>query len=107
MLQRSLVHEVLIALDLTERPEAVVRPLDLLVQRPDRADRLLPPGTRLVDVFDDVDRALLILGAPGAGKTNAVAPARPVTCCSVRPRTRSSRSRWSFRCRPGPRGGAH
>ena len=27
------------------------------------------PGTRLINVFDCLDRALLILGAPGAGKT--------------------------------------
>jgi hypothetical protein len=46
-----------------------MRPLDLLVQRPDHGDRPLPPGTRLIDVFDDVGQALLILGAPGAGKT--------------------------------------
>jgi hypothetical protein len=30
---------------------------------------VLPPGTQIVDVFDEVDRALLILGTPGAGKT--------------------------------------
>jgi hypothetical protein len=69
ILQHSLVHEVLITLDMAERPEAVLRPLDLLVQRPDHGERPLPPGTRLIDVFDEVDRALLILGAPGAGKT--------------------------------------
>jgi NACHT domain len=69
ILQHSLVHEVLIALDLVARPEAVLRPLDLLAQRPDHGEQPLPPGTRLIDVFDEVDRALLILGAPGAGKT--------------------------------------
>jgi hypothetical protein len=69
ILQHSLVHEVLFTLDLAARPEAVVRPLDLLVQRPDQGDCLLPSGTRLIDVFDDTGHALLILGAPGAGKT--------------------------------------
>jgi hypothetical protein len=69
VLQRSLAHEVLISLDLAERPEAVAPPLDLLVQRPDGTERPLPPGTRLINVFDTSDRALLILGAPGAGKT--------------------------------------
>jgi hypothetical protein len=67
--QRSLVHEVLIALDLVERAAAVVCPLDLLVQRPDHADLRLPQGTRVVEMFDELDRALLILGEPGAGKT--------------------------------------
>ena len=69
VLQPSLSHEVLIDLGLAERTEAVVRPLDLLVQHADGADRLLPPETHILDVFDMSDRTLLILGAPGAGKT--------------------------------------
>jgi hypothetical protein len=69
VLQHSLVHEVLIELDLAERPTAVAPPLDLLVQRTDQADRVVPPRIDIIDVFDEVDRALLILGAPGAGKT--------------------------------------
>lgn len=47
----------------------MTRALDLLVQRPDLVDRVQAPGTPLVEVFDRLDRALLILGAPGAGKT--------------------------------------
>ena len=68
-LKRSLFQEKRILLDLSERPDAVARPLDLLVRRPDQGERPLPPGTRVVDVFDAMDRALLILGAPGSGKT--------------------------------------
>jgi hypothetical protein len=68
-LQRSLVHEILIDLDLEERAAAVIRPLDLLVQRPDHADRRLPPGTRMVEMFDELGRAFLILGVAGVGKT--------------------------------------
>src|SRR5262249_51205325 len=30
----------------------------------------LPPGIEVVDVFDAMDQALLILGAPGSGKTS-------------------------------------
>jgi NACHT domain-containing protein len=56
-------------LGLTERPAMVARTLDIFVQRPDLTDQELPLGTRLVNVFDRLDRALLILGAPGAGKT--------------------------------------
>jgi hypothetical protein len=69
VLDRSIYQETLIPLGLAERPHAVERPMDLLVQRSDQEDQLLPPGARLVDVYDTVDYALLILGAPGAGKT--------------------------------------
>jgi hypothetical protein len=68
VLQPSLPHDILIDLGLTERPAMVTRALDLLVQ-PDFADRVQAPGTPLIDVFDRLDRALLVLGAPGAGKT--------------------------------------
>ena len=68
VLQPSLPQDILLELGLTERPAVVTRALDLLVQ-PDLADRVQAPGTPLVDVFDRLDRALLVLGAPGAGKT--------------------------------------
>jgi Domain of unknown function (DUF4062)/NACHT domain len=68
VLQPSLPQDILVDLGLTECPAVVTRILDLLVQ-PDLADRVQTPGTPLVDVFDRLDRALLILGAPGAGKT--------------------------------------
>src|SRR5262249_15902003 len=54
---------------LKERSHAVLRPFDLMVQRPNEGDRPLPAGTPIVDVFESMDQALLILGAPGAGKT--------------------------------------
>jgi predicted NACHT family NTPase len=69
VLQPSLPHDILLDLGLTERPVMVTRTLDLYAQRPDLADQGLPSGTQLIDVFDRLDRALLILGAPGAGKT--------------------------------------
>jgi len=69
VLQPSLPQDILLDLGLTEHPALVTRALDLLVQRPDLVDRMQAPGIPLVDVFDRLDRALLILGAPGAGKT--------------------------------------
>jgi eukaryotic-like serine/threonine-protein kinase len=68
-LQQSLFHETRVLLGLSERTHAVARPLDLLVKRPDQAERPLPTGTQVVDVYDTMDRSLLILGAPGSGKT--------------------------------------
>jgi NACHT domain len=69
ILQPSLPQDILLDLCLTERPAMVTRTLDLYAQRPDRADHIQAMGTRLIDIFDRLDRALLILGAPGAGKT--------------------------------------
>jgi eukaryotic-like serine/threonine-protein kinase len=70
VLEQSLYHVAHIELGLEEKPNAVEhRPWDLIVQRSDCAPRLLPPGTRISAVFDELDMALLILGVPGTGKT--------------------------------------
>jgi predicted NACHT family NTPase len=69
ILERSLFQEALILLGLSERPDAVMRPIYQLVRRSDPGERPLPPGTQVVDVFDDMDQALLILGQPGSEKT--------------------------------------
>ena len=68
-LQQTLFHETRVLLGLSERPDAVERPLDLLVKRPDQGERPLPSGTPVVEVFDTMNQALLILGGPGSGKT--------------------------------------
>jgi hypothetical protein len=69
MLQPSLPHNILLELDLTERPAMVTRTLDLYVQRPELANQAQAPMTRPIDAFDRLARALLIVGAPGVGKT--------------------------------------
>jgi hypothetical protein len=65
----SLPHGILLHLGLTEYPAMVTRVLDLYAQRPDILAQEWAPGTRLSDIFDRMDQALLILGAPGTGKT--------------------------------------
>src|SRR4029434_9517020 len=69
VLQPSLPQDILLELRLTERPALCTRTVALLVQRNDLADQRQATGTQLVDVFDHLDRALLMFGAPGAGKT--------------------------------------
>ncbi len=92
VLQPSLPQDILLDLGLTERPAMVARALDLPAQRPDLADQVQAPGTQLVDVFDRLDRALLILGAPGAGKTTLLLSS-PGTFWTGRRRTRAAHPR--------------
>jgi DNA polymerase III delta prime subunit len=69
LLEQSLAKELRIALDLTEQPEAVDLPLNAIVQELNRPSRPLPAGTPIVEIFDQMNGVLLILGAPGGGKT--------------------------------------
>ncbi|MDY0020592.1 MAG: NACHT domain-containing protein, partial [Anaerolineae bacterium] len=69
VLEKSLYAEILTRLGLEEQPGACERPWDVLLQTPDQPNRMLPPGTPVVEVFDAVNGSLLILGEPGAGKT--------------------------------------
>jgi DNA-binding XRE family transcriptional regulator/DNA polymerase III delta prime subunit len=69
VLEHSLSHEILIALRLQERPDAVANPWRMAVQEADLPPRLLPDGTYITQVYDEADGELLILGEPGAGKT--------------------------------------
>lgn len=70
VLENSLHGQVLIELGMEERPDKVDnRPWDMVLQTPQRPPRLLPRGTNILQVFDEIDQALLILGEPGSGKT--------------------------------------
>ncbi|MBI1877070.1 MAG: hypothetical protein HYR94_02335 [Chloroflexi bacterium] len=69
VLENSLHGAVLIELGLEERQDAVERPWDMVLQIPNQPNRVLPPDTRIVDVFDEIGQSLLILGNPGSGKT--------------------------------------
>ncbi len=69
LLEQSLHHAVWVDLHLQQQPDAVENPWRLVVQELDQEPRPLPPGTSIVQVFDQADEELLILGEPGAGKT--------------------------------------
>ncbi|WP_316967693.1 NACHT domain-containing protein [Candidatus Methanocrinis alkalitolerans] len=73
VLESSPHEEARIELGLEERRDAVAeRPWDVILRTPDRPDCVLPPGTKISDVFERVGRSLLILGEPGAGKTTTL-----------------------------------
>ena len=69
VLEKSVHSEALIELGKETRPEAVERAWDMTLELPDQESQGLPPGKKIVEIFDELGRALLILGAPGAGKT--------------------------------------
>ncbi len=48
------------------------RPWRVIPQQTDETVRTLPPGTAIVDVFDQMNQRMLILGEPGAGKTTVL-----------------------------------
>jgi DNA polymerase III delta prime subunit len=70
LLKETLIRDTRVLLGLSECLNVVVPPPPAPpVRRPDQ-EQPLPPGTRVVDVFEEMGReSLLILGQPGAGKT--------------------------------------
>ncbi|HEY9743715.1 MAG TPA: protein kinase [Coleofasciculaceae cyanobacterium] len=74
VLETSLHGRSIIELGLEERSEAVERPWGLLWESSDAPQQPLPPGTHLIDKFDEIGsgRTLLILGKPGSGKTTTL-----------------------------------
>ena len=69
MLDQLLYKVARVELGLADKSELVEQPLNAVVQVPDRAPRAVQPGIPISKVFDEQAGALLILGAPGTGKT--------------------------------------
>ncbi len=69
VLEQSLHGAVMIELGMEERAGAVEHPWDRVLQMPGQLARPIAHGTKIVSVFDAMSQALLILGAPGSGKT--------------------------------------
>ena len=69
VLKQSLYNVARIELGLETKPDAVEYPLKAIVQVPGRPPAAVLPGITIGKVFDDNGEALLVLGAPGTGKT--------------------------------------
>lgn len=71
VLEPSLARAAQLVLGLERRPDVLYLGTRA-VRRPGRPPEPLPPGTQISEAFDRVGGGLLILGAPGAGKTTAL-----------------------------------
>src|SRR5271163_3329124 len=70
VLNQSLYRVARIELGLATREDIVESPLNAIVQILDRPPATtIAPGTPITEVFDALGQSLLILGAPGTGKT--------------------------------------
>ena len=69
LLNHSLHNTVLIELGFQEHSLAVENPWRFIVQEMDLPERTLPPGTTIIQIYDEAQGELLILGEPGADKT--------------------------------------
>lgn len=74
VLENSVHHQVFIELGKKRMAEAVEHPWETVLELPFESDVSLPGGGSIVEIFADADvgRYLLILGAPGSGKTTTL-----------------------------------
>lgn len=69
LLKHSLQDVVKLELELAHLPDAVQNAKNLLLHMNDQTPQLLPTETSLLQVYDESEYELLILGAPGSGKS--------------------------------------
>ncbi len=74
VLNKSLPHQVLLSTRLVEQPAVLKTPAASAIEQAATAGYPLPPDTQLKHYFEQLGtgRSLLLLGAPGAGKTTAL-----------------------------------
>jgi len=72
MLRESLRSTVRIDIKKSTLPEAVSHPLNTVIELPGHESQEIPPGRDIASIFEANDRALLILGPAGSGKTVAL-----------------------------------
>ena len=69
VLMHSLYQTARIELGFEVHQTAVDHPWDMVLRQTENPSRVLPPGTRISDIYDQLGEELLILGQPGSGKT--------------------------------------
>src|SRR5262249_1796413 len=69
VLEKSVHGQALIDIGKEAWREETENPWAQILELPDQTSRTLPPGKPIGEIFDEVRRSLVILGAPGSGKT--------------------------------------
>jgi hypothetical protein len=69
LLAQSLQGITWMELGLTEKPGAVQNVTNLALRVAQQAEQLLPPGVSIIQVYENAEQELLVLGEPGAGKS--------------------------------------
>ena len=69
VLEKSVHNIALIDLGKETQAEAVAHAWEQVLELPDQSRQTLPPDKKISQIFDEMNRALLILGLPGSGKT--------------------------------------
>lgn len=83
VLKGSLHNGLLLTLGMEERRSDVGHPWTMVCQTPAYFDHLLPAGTTILEVFQRQKQSLLILSAPGGGKTTMLLElARELLVCA-------------------------
>ncbi len=72
VLEKATLGKVLLDVNKTMRPDAVAQPWEEVLGSDEPISETVPPGTTIINLFEASGRALLILGAPGSGKTIAL-----------------------------------
>ena len=69
VLKKSVHKMAMIDLGKETQSDAVAHAWDQVLELPDQSRQTLPPDKNISHIFDEMNRALLILGEPGTGKT--------------------------------------
>ena len=69
VLENSLYNADLIELGKEYQPQAIEYPWETVVQHYESESRILPKDKPIIEIFDEANESLIILGQPGSGKT--------------------------------------
>jgi len=69
VLKKSLYNELLIRLDLAQKPDVIERPWNLTFVQDELPEQIIDDDKAIIDVFNEMGQQMLILGEPGSGKT--------------------------------------